>query len=104
MSNVSMPETQVLIVVSWEGTMTRFRAGIIQWGGARLTPYGTQDKLDTGILLPRQVQANSNRCLRHHDSPEMMHSADMTRFSKSASFSLTSLLAAEMQVPGRVSL
>ena len=83
MGNVSMPETQVLIVVSWEGTMTMFSAGISHLGGTRLTPYCTQDKFNTGVLLPRQVQTNSNRCLRHHDSPEMMHSADMTVESQS---------------------
>lgn len=56
--------------------MVRLRARGSRW---RLTPYGTQNKLDTGIFLPGQIQTDSNGCLRHHDGPDMMHSADMTR-------------------------
>ena len=43
-----------------------------------LTPHRTKNKLNRGILLPRQIQTNRNRSLRHHDRPEMMHRTNRT--------------------------
>lgn len=42
------------------------------------TPYGTENELDSGISLLRQIQTDSNGCLRYHDGSHVMHRADDT--------------------------
>lgn len=42
----------------------------------RLTPNCTQNKFHRRIRLPRQIQTNRNRTLRHHHRTHMMHRTD----------------------------